>query len=133
MVIVVGVFSLNGPPYAEAMRLEAAATLAGPEVSAQQLIAAYQDNELAADRLYKDQWVTITGTVTQIAKAAQGEPYVSLGTDRSIVPVLCVLTPEGARVVEQWRPGQRGRVYGQVQGFPLTNTMVIVQHCDVKE
>jgi hypothetical protein len=64
------------------------ATLAPPErpradspVRADDLVAAYQRNGIAADRLYKGQIVDISGPVGWVGRDVFGNPYVTLGRD----------------------------------------------------
>lgn len=47
-------------------------------VSATEFIAAYSDNEVAADNKYKDKWLAITGTVESISKDQSDKSYVAL-------------------------------------------------------
>jgi hypothetical protein len=66
------------------------ATLAPPErpradsaVRADDLVAAYQRNGIAADRLYKGQIVDISGPVGWVGRDVFGNPYVTLGREAS--------------------------------------------------
>jgi hypothetical protein len=60
-----------------------ARTQAEPMVRADDLVAAYQRNAIAADRQYKGQTVDIAGPVGWVGKDAFGNPYVTLGRDAS--------------------------------------------------
>jgi hypothetical protein len=50
-------------------------------VRADDLVAAYQRNGIAADRLYKGQIVDISGPVGWVGRDVFGNPYVTLGRD----------------------------------------------------
>lgn len=49
-------------------------------VDADQLGAAYEENEVAADRTYRDKRLRISGRVQTIGKDVVGTPYVTLGS-----------------------------------------------------
>lgn len=52
-------------------------------VRADDLVAAYQRNAIAADRVYKGQVVDIAGPVAWVGRDVFGNPYVTLGRDAS--------------------------------------------------
>jgi hypothetical protein len=53
-------------------------------VRAEDLVAAYQRNGIAADRLYKGQIVDISGPVHWVGRDVFGNPYVTLGREATI-------------------------------------------------
>jgi len=51
------------------------------ELTARQLLNAYDNNEVAADDAYKGKWLKISGSVESIGKDVPDIPYVSLNVD----------------------------------------------------
>lgn len=47
-------------------------------VSSRELYAAYDENEIAADQLYKGKWLLVTGTVESISSDMADEPAIQL-------------------------------------------------------
>lgn len=58
---------------------QAAADAALPEVSASQLIAAFQNNEISALRQYGDMRMRVTGQVLNIQADMSDDPLISIG------------------------------------------------------
>lgn len=53
------------------------------ELSASQLYKAYKDNEIAADKAYKEKWIKVSGKISSIGKNFKNMPFVSLNTGKT--------------------------------------------------
>lgn len=58
------------------------ATLPPINITAEQLYAEYQANEVAGDQKFKDRILTVTGTIRTIGKTIGDLPYISLATGK---------------------------------------------------
>ena len=66
-------------------------------VTADALLFVYRENEVAADRQYKDSPVSVSGAIRDIGKDILGNPYVVLGPSNAIMGVQCIF-PKSAEV-----------------------------------
>jgi tRNA_anti-like len=114
-------------PKAEAAKAESK----GPTVQASELVDAYKSNEIAADKIYKGEWYSITGFVDSIGKDILDDPYVTIGEGAKfeVNTVQCMLTGKGSKVAEQLSKGTPVRAYGKIEGFVLLN--VLVRKCEL--
>lgn len=80
---------------------EQAAAAPAVEVTARQLVADYDKNEIAADTKYKGHTLEVTGTVQSVGKDFLDVPYVSLASDNAIFGVQCYLNQDDAATVEE--------------------------------
>lgn len=88
------------------------------EMSAGELIAAYQENEVAADHRYAHRWVEATGPIYTIGKDFLGNIYV-------IVEAGIHCSTDGEQpIIQSLHPGQRVAVRGVVGGFILGSVML---------
>ena len=98
-------------------------------LSADQLYAEYNANEVAADDKYKGKKVTVSGTVQQIANDIFGHPYVSIGSD--LVGVQCSFPDSRKSSVMRLTKGQqvtiKGTVEGKMMDVQLSNSKLIEQ------
>ncbi len=84
-------------------------------VRADDLVAAYQRNGIAADRLYKGQIVDISGPVGWVGKDLFGNPYVTLG--REVTTSVQATFPRGSdTLLADLTPDQRIVVRCRVEG-----------------
>ena len=84
-------------------------------MSADDLVAAYQRNGIAADRLYKGQIVDISGPVGWVGKDLFGNPYVTLG--REVTTSVQATFPRGSdTLLADLTPDQRIVVRCRVEG-----------------
>ena len=58
------------------------------EITARQLYAAYDANEVSADAKYRGRLLEITGIITKIGKDAFGNPYVEIATQNEFSGVV---------------------------------------------
>ena len=98
-------------------------------VSAWDLLAAYEANQVAADLKYKDQVVLITGMIDRFV--GNEEPLVYFDTGLGMMEVSCGFSPLDATNVAQLHKGQRVTFKGKVTGVGLFD--VEVKGCSVIE
>lgn len=63
-------------------------------VSADDYEKQYQDNAFKADQRYKDNYVVVSGKVSQQAKLIDGKDYIDLETDGGLGSVTAIVSPE---------------------------------------
>ena len=99
-----------------------------PEVSARQLIAAYDANEVSADATYKGKTIKINGLVNDVKKDLSGSLYVLIGTgaDFELTAVQAYFEDEKANQLAQLKKGQRITVVCEVTGLMFN---VVGQEC----
>ena len=88
-------------------------------VEAEQLVAHYDRNEVAADGYFKDHVLEVTGEVTAIGKDILDNPYVALSSGRanSFRQVQVLFTKEHFSVLAQLRKGMRVTLRGRCSGL----------------
>jgi hypothetical protein len=84
-------------------------------ITAEKLIADYEANEVAADGMYKNKLVIVTGTISRIGKDIVGSPYITL-KGASFASVQCVFKDEDAAVLSAMVKGQQVNIAGRVSG-----------------
>ena len=89
-------------------------------VTAEQLVADYRANEIAADSKYKNQHLVVTGTIGRIASE-----YMTLEVSDQAMDVQCIYKP-GKSGPESLVRGQESKVYGVGAG-KVSN--VILKNC----
>lgn len=89
------------------------------EVTAKQLFADYDANEISADEKYKGKPVRVTGTISSIGKDVLGDPYVQFAAGNAVFGVQCMFGDGSALAslkkgqeltVGCWAPGKMGNV-----------------------
>jgi hypothetical protein len=75
-------------------------------VRADELVAAYQRNEIAGDRLYRGRVVEIAGPVGWVGRDAFGNAHVTLGADPA-TSVLATFAGNAEQVLADLSPGQQ--------------------------
>lgn len=102
------------------------------EVTAYVLSKAYEDNTVAADQIYKDKNVRITGIIDDIGKDILDDPYVTFeGTQTSFFGVQCMFGRGNEGSLVSLSKGQELTVTGKVSGELIGN--VLVKGCKVVE
>ncbi len=99
------------------------------EISAEQLFAAYDANEVAADNNYKNKQLLIIGTVNEISKDFTDAIIVQLDGGGYIQEVWCYF--EDSKAAANLSKGDRIRVIGRCKGFVMKN--VIIEDCKLAE
>jgi len=91
-------------------------------VSAYELVAAYDQNEVAADAGYKDRLIEVSGTVTQIGRNVKGDAFVALDVGYRGWGILCFARGDRETKLAALSRGQfvnlRGRCCGRTQPVP---------------
>jgi hypothetical protein len=95
-------------------------------VTAAELVADYQANEVAADGRYKNSLAEITGAVERVGADLAGSQYVTLESGRGLSSVQCFAARQESFAT--LRPAQRVTVRGRVQG---KSGNVLVKDCVV--
>ena len=102
------------------------------EITAAELMAEYDANEVAADMKYRNKWVVITGEIGSISEVL-GRKYVSLA-EGGLLPVSrvhCHFENRHADQLVELRKGQEVRLRGNVDGYDIGN--VTISNCTVVE
>jgi hypothetical protein len=84
-------------------------------ITAEKLIADYEANEVAADGVYKNKLVIVSGTINTIGKDILNTPYVSLKTP-GFTSVQCMFKDEDVTELSALTKGQRVSIEGRVSG-----------------
>lgn len=96
-------------------------------VSAEELVAAYEGNAIAAGERFDAQWVIVTGIIQSISKDILGDPYVTLEGDASgIGSVQCMLADDAVQWGAARSAGETVALRGRVDG-KLMN--ILVREC----
>ena len=110
---VIGMFATpkddKGQASTAASSATTAATPAAPAiaVTANELFAAYQANEVSADQLYKDKKLAVSGTVQEIKKDFTDSIYVVLKTPNPFMGVHASLDDKHQGVAASLQKGQK--------------------------
>ncbi|WP_026287780.1 hypothetical protein [Thioalkalivibrio sp. ALJ24] len=98
-------------------------------VSAQELFAEYDANEVRADEAYADTVVAVTGIVENIGRDIADTPYITFETDNPIVGIQCMLAESDAGLAASVDSGDRITLKGRVSG-KLGN--VVIRGCQAE-
>jgi Predicted membrane protein len=122
-IILNGIIIPNTPRYAP----QSSSTISQPaknakvpvaELSATQLSNAYENNEIAADKTYKNKWIKVSGVVQNIGKDIKGNPNIILG-DLYEGDFFVRVHFKNNNEIANLRKGQEITVVGQCQGMQL--------------
>jgi hypothetical protein len=119
------------PRLSAALKKEAEAYLNEPpiKITSAALVKAYQ-NETAADELYKEHKVWITGYVLRSARGTVGTPYVELEPGKTEGgAVRCFFEKGETDFVDELKEGQEVTIEGRV--YAKTGNEVRVQECRI--
>ena len=103
------------------------------EISAVDLLIAYEENGVAADSLFKGKMLKVTGIVRKIDKDIFDDAYVALQDDRrkhSIIGVRCYFENDMLDKLAELTPGDEVVITGKCTGSSLDVTL---EHCDLVE
>lgn len=101
------------------------------QVSALELYQAWESNQVAAEAKYKDQWVLVTGKISNIAEASGGYD-VKLGTeDFSLTEIVCKVDASQVDTVLSLQEGQYIAIHGVLEGQGFVD--IVVQNCAVRD
>lgn len=96
-------------------------------ISADDLSARYEENEVAADRAYKGRRVAVSGTIDRVGKDILNTMYVVLEGSR--LDVQCMFGDEYETALANLSKGQRVTLVGEVQGKMMN---VILRDCALR-
>ena len=101
-------------------------------ITASDLLAAYEDNEIAADAKYKNQIADITGEIGGFGVGLFEKKYLIMSRDElfSVHDIQCLFSTENAEQLVNLQKGQVITVRGKIDGLELFN--VIVNSCSVQ-
>jgi tRNA_anti-like len=87
-------------------------------LTADELLAEYQKNEVGADQKYKDKLIQVTGTVAGIKKAPLLGYFVGFGSERDAdsYDIMCFLHPSAESDAGKLKIGDKATVIGLCQG-----------------
>ena len=121
--VIGSIFGKNDPPV---QQTAAPPTPPPIEITSEHLYKEYDANEVAADQLYKNRTLKVSGTVRSINKAIGDAPYVNLATGRWSHQVV-VYFPETLYddKLATYKKGDRIEVTGTCRGMILG--MVVIR------
>ena len=96
-------------------------------ISAKNLYANYEANEVSADQNFKGKTFYVTGIVDDIKKDFMGDIYVTLKTEKMFTWVNCYLDDE--KTAAKLRKGQRVTFKGECDGMVVT--VVTMKDCEI--
>ena len=101
-------------------------------ISAADLCAAFEDNEIAAEQKYGNRYLAVDGVIDSIAKDILGTPYVTLSINEgSLGQVQCMFESKNETKLLELRRGNHLTVYGLCSGRTLMN--VILHNCSLSK
>ena len=100
------------------------------KLSAAQLWAEYDANEVAADQKYKGKVIEVSGQVDNIGKDITDAIYVTLSTGEYLANVQCFFSDKHADAAAQLRKGQAITVRGRCDGMLMN---VFVKGCVISK
>jgi hypothetical protein len=102
-----------------------------PALRVEELLQAYESNEVAADARYKGKTIRIAGIVGDIKKDILNNPYVTVGTGAEFeIPVAqCMLAASSEGKAARLSQGQRIVVQGKVDGLLMN---VLLSNCVIQ-
>ena len=98
-------------------------------ITAAQLYQEYSDNEVAADKKYKNKVLVVTGTVDRIAKDITDNIYVTLKGDEYIGDVQCFFADDHTDEAAKFTKGMTITVKGKCDGKMMN---ILVRGCSVQ-
>lgn len=101
------------------------------QVGIQNLLSAYEDNEIGADNRYKDKLVQVTGIVDSVKKDILDNLYVTLGTGRQFqIPTVQAFFDDSMNEqLGQLSKGQQLTVVCRIDGLMMN---VLAKECIIK-
>jgi TM2 domain-containing membrane protein YozV len=88
------------------------------ELSAWQLLKAYEDNEVSADDAYKGKWLKVSGSVESIGKDILDAPYVALKTGQYEIRSVQIYFKDNSQL-GSLRKGQNITIIGRCKGMMM--------------
>ena len=98
-------------------------------ISADNLYAEYDANEVSADGKYKGHQVIVTGTVQKVAKDILGSPYVIISGTDMLAGVQCVFPKNAESRLSGLSKGDKVTISGTVKGKMMR---VLMSDCSLQ-
>jgi hypothetical protein len=98
------------------------------KISAQDLCAYYDSNGVAADAMFKDQIIEVTGVVNRV-DSMLGVPFVCLDTGNLIRDVQCCFTSGNEAQLLSLQKGQKVTIRGVCKGKAVFN--IVLRDCSI--
>lgn len=116
----------------EEQRLALAKSAESQTVALSTLLSDYKDNEVRADEIYKDTFITTTGKVGDVKKSFADSMYITVGTGKAfeIPSVQCSLTDDNKSKAASLSKGDTVTVKGKVSGLMMN---VQIEDCMIVE
>jgi tRNA_anti-like/zinc-ribbon domain len=128
-----GVFHSDGPSRRTAPQSSSSQpNYTSAFLAAEELVSAYEENEVKADEQYKDKILQVKGTIDTIGKDIMNSLYVSLkgnAKDYSITSVQCMFDAASSGTLASLKKGQTITIRGRCSGKMMN---VLLKECSVK-
>lgn len=115
-------------PTSNARETRASESAAPGQISAEDLFQEFQKDKDAAERKYKGQMVTVTGTIDKVKIGPSGNPYVLMKTSSLVLRVQFLFDKSNEAALSQLKEGERvtirGRVFGRIGN-------VVIDDCEI--
>lgn len=105
------------------------------ELSAKEVIKAYQQNEINASKKLKCRYIKVTGYVNQVSRSDNlfledgYYVYIDYGNAYDFNTICCLLNEESVDAASEFKPGDKITIIGRCEGF---ETIHINMHdCDI--
>lgn len=138
LVLIISIGGSSDEPASDAAGSVApSSTVATPEpepeyidVTAKDLLAAYEENTVAADNAYKGKLLKVTGTVGMIGKDILDTAYVTLtnGESYALISVQCYFAKDNLDDIATLKEGDTVTIIGKCDGSTLN---VALKQCDL--
>ena len=99
-----------------------------PRITAAELWTAYDSNELAADKKYKDKKLIVTGIVQDIGKDIVDTAYITLETENAFQSVQCMFGKNEEETLVILSKGQNVEIIGTCNGAMVIGGVLMI-HC----
>lgn len=107
---------------------KAAASPPAVSVTASQMVADYEANEVGADSKYKNKVVSVSGTIEGIGKDVMDTPYVSLETGNAVRKVQCMFAESDQPALSALSKGVEITIIGKCNGLMMN---VLLEDCRI--
>lgn len=97
-------------------------------ITAEDLFAAYDENEVAADNQYKGKLLKVTGVINDIGKDILDDTYITLDTGEFIFSVQCYFKGDDADALAALTKGQTVTLVGKCDGMSMN---VVMKKCEI--
>lgn len=98
------------------------------KISAYDLYSAYEDNQIAADNLYEDQVLQVSGIIDSIGKDILDDPYVSIKAGNMLGSIQCMLDSSAVADAGSLTAGSSITMQGEKPSY-LFN--VLLRNCTI--